>query len=95
MMALEMAVEAPRLMVLVVQEGEARDNLFPPPPASLRRLEFFFFTFRHFVYFGFGLIAYFLPSWFRPLAYCGPRGTMCLGRNGPEKCLSYGSNSET
>ena len=40
-MALEMAVGAPRLMVLVVQEGEARDNLFPPPPASLRRLEFF------------------------------------------------------
>ena len=41
MMALEMAVDAPRLMVLVVQEGEARDNLFPPPPASLRRLDFF------------------------------------------------------
>ena len=86
-----MAVGAPRL---VVQEGEAKDNLFPPPPASLRRLDFFL-TFRHFVYFGFGLIASFLPSWFRPLAYCGPRGNMCLDRNGPEKCLSYGSNSET
>ena len=42
MMALEMAVPAPRLMVLV-QEGEARDNLFPPPPASFRRLRFFSF----------------------------------------------------
>jgi hypothetical protein len=28
----------PKLEVVVVQEGDARDNLFPPPPASLRRL---------------------------------------------------------
>ena len=40
MMALvEGEVGEPRLVVvIVVQEGDARDNLFPPPPASLRRL---------------------------------------------------------
>jgi hypothetical protein len=28
----------PKLEFVVVQEGDARDNLLPPPPASLRRL---------------------------------------------------------
>ena len=31
-----------KLEVVVVQEGDARDNLLPPPPASLRRLQFCF-----------------------------------------------------
>ena len=37
----------PRLVV-VVQEGDARDNLFPPPPASLRRLKVYSVTFTNF-----------------------------------------------
>ena len=32
----------PKLEFVVVQEGDARDNLLPPPPASLRRLRFCF-----------------------------------------------------
>ena len=41
------ALGDPRLVV-VVQEGDARDNLFPPPPASLRRLKVYSVTFTNF-----------------------------------------------
>ena len=41
----------PKLEFVVVQEGDARDNLLPPPPASLRRLRFCF-TFRFGICFG-------------------------------------------
>ena len=38
----------PKLEFVVVQEGDARDNLFPPPPASLRRLKVYSVTFTNF-----------------------------------------------
>ena len=41
------ALGDPRLVV-VVQEGDARDNLFPPPPASLRRLKVYSVTLTNF-----------------------------------------------
>ena len=40
MMALVATGDPKLVAVVVVQEGDARDNLLPPPPASLRRLHF-------------------------------------------------------
>ena len=62
-MALVVTGEPKLGAMVVVQEGDARENLFPPPPASLRRLQVYFDIFL-FWYFGvcFGLIASF-PLW--------------------------------